>query len=73
VQHEVSTKDTHSQRGMGLGLSICHAILKKHGGHISVEFQLGVGTRVTVYLPASLDETKLSAGESKGVNSNCTD
>jgi len=49
-----STKDTYSQRGMGLGLSICHAIMKRHGGHISVESTLGIGTKVTMYLPASL-------------------
>lgn len=51
-----STKDTYSQRGMGLGLSICHAILKRHGGHISVESTVGIGTRVTMYLPASVKE-----------------
>jgi PAS domain S-box-containing protein len=48
-----STKDTYSQKGLGLGLSICHAILKRHNGHISVESTVGVGTIVTVYLPAS--------------------
>ncbi|MBC7963735.1 MAG: PAS domain-containing protein [Steroidobacteraceae bacterium] len=50
-----STKETYSQRGMGLGLSICHAILKRHGGHISVESELGIGTTVTLYLPASVN------------------
>ncbi|RPJ00320.1 MAG: hypothetical protein EHM36_14820, partial [Deltaproteobacteria bacterium] len=55
-----STKDTYSQRGLGLGLSICHAILKRHGGHIFVESTLGVGTRVTVYLPACVEETNMS-------------
>ncbi|MBC7962642.1 MAG: ATP-binding protein, partial [Steroidobacteraceae bacterium] len=53
-----STKDTYSQRGMGLGLSICHAILKRHSGHITVESKSGIGTRVTVYLPASVEETR---------------
>ena len=52
-----STKDTYSQRGMGLGLTICHAILKRHNGYISVESKFGIGTRVTVYLPASGEET----------------
>jgi len=47
-----STKDTYSQKGMGLGLSICHAILKRHNGHVSVESRVGIGTSVTVYLPA---------------------
>jgi PAS domain S-box-containing protein len=55
-----STKDTYSQRGMGLGLSLCHAITKRHKGHIFVESKLGVGTRVTMYLPASIEEARLS-------------
>jgi PAS domain S-box-containing protein len=49
-----STKDTYSQRGMGLGLSICHAVMKRHNGQISVESTAGTGTRVTLYLPASV-------------------
>lgn len=56
-----STKDTYSQKGLGLGLSICHAILKRHNGHISVESAVGIGTIVTVYLPASRVEAKLTA------------
>jgi PAS domain S-box-containing protein len=49
-----STKDIYSQRGLGLGLSICHAILKRHNGHISVESESGIGTRVTLYLPVAV-------------------
>jgi signal transduction histidine kinase len=55
-----STKDTYSQRGMGLGLTKCHAILKRHGGHISVESKMGNGTCVTVYLPASVQGITLT-------------
>jgi PAS domain S-box-containing protein len=47
-----STKDTYNQKGLGLGLSICHSVIKRHRGHISVESTPGVGTRVTLYLPA---------------------
>ena len=57
-----TTKDTYSQKGLGLGLSICHAILKRHKGHISVESESGIGTRVSVYLPAAVEETKVSPG-----------
>ncbi|MFZ2198123.1 MAG: ATP-binding protein [Thermodesulfovibrionales bacterium] len=48
-----STKDRGSDKGMGLGLAICHSIIAKHGGHIGVESEVGLGTSFHVYLPAS--------------------
>lgn len=44
---------TTKQEGRGLGLSIVHSIVKKHGGHIEVVSQVGVGATFHVYLPAS--------------------
>jgi signal transduction histidine kinase len=38
-------------RGIGLGLSICDAIVKQHRGEISVSSELGRGTIITVLLP----------------------
>jgi signal transduction histidine kinase/ActR/RegA family two-component response regulator len=38
--------------GSGLGLATSYAIVAKHGGAIRLESELGVGTTVTVYLPA---------------------
>lgn len=35
-------------KGTGLGLSISHGIIKDHGGSISVESKVGVGTRFTI-------------------------
>jgi PAS domain S-box-containing protein len=46
-----STKDKTNQKGMGLGLTICYSIIKKHGGHITLESKKGKGTTVTLYLP----------------------
>ncbi len=46
---------TTKQKGSGLGLSTVHSIIKKHGGHITIESKLGVGTTLQVYLPASME------------------
>jgi two-component system cell cycle sensor histidine kinase/response regulator CckA len=47
-----STKDRGTQKGMGLGLTLCYWIIKRHGGHIEVQSEPGKGTAVTLYLPA---------------------
>jgi two-component system, cell cycle sensor histidine kinase and response regulator CckA len=59
-----STKQRGTQKGMGLGLSICHTVIQKHGGAIAVESEPGVGTTFSLHLPASrklLPEKKASA------------
>jgi two-component system, NtrC family, sensor kinase len=40
-------------RGTGLGLSVCHQIVKQHGGTILVESKTGKGTLFTVVLPVT--------------------
>jgi signal transduction histidine kinase/GAF domain-containing protein len=40
-------------QGTGLGLSICHRIVKNHGGYITVDSQIGLGTKFTIVLPGS--------------------
>jgi PAS domain S-box-containing protein len=46
-----STKETVTQKGLGMGLAICYSIIKKHEGHIAVTSQVEKGTTVDVYLP----------------------
>jgi PAS domain S-box-containing protein len=44
-----TTKD--ASKGTGLGMSISYDIIKKHGGHIDLETQVGVGSTFTLVLP----------------------
>jgi PAS domain S-box-containing protein len=42
--------------GTGLGLSICYGIVQDHFGEISVESEVGRGTRFTIRIPDNLGE-----------------
>ena len=55
-----STKMRGAQKGMGLGLTICHSVVLRHGGAIAVESELGRGTSFLVLLPAC-EETPRAA------------
>ncbi len=48
---------TTKDRGSGLGLTICFSIIKKHGGHITVDSKVGIGTTFSIYLPAIDNKT----------------
>lgn len=65
-EHQVKIFDpyfTTKQKGSGLGLATTYSIIRKHGGHISVESQLGAGTTFHVYLPASTGKKMMKQSE----------
>ncbi|MEW6686897.1 MAG: PAS domain S-box protein [Candidatus Edwardsbacteria bacterium] len=47
---------TTKEKGSGLGLTTSYSIIRNHEGYIEVESELGVGTTITFYLPASPKE-----------------
>jgi signal transduction histidine kinase len=47
--------------GLGLGLSICQAIMEKHNGYITVESELNKGSVFTIQLPKAKEESKVKS------------
>lgn len=43
---------TTKHEGSGLGLATVYAIVRKHGGYIEVDSEVGVGTKFRIWLPA---------------------
>jgi signal transduction histidine kinase len=46
-----STKDTYSQKGLGLGLAVCYSVIRRHNGLVTIDSQVGKGTTIAIYLP----------------------
>ncbi len=50
-------------QGTGLGLSVCHGIIKEHNGQIYAESELGKGATFIVELPIVVEEKQLGLAE----------
>lgn len=54
---------TKARRGTGLGLSICYGIVKKLGGTMRVESEVGVGTTFVIRLPVGRGDGEEAADD----------
>jgi signal transduction histidine kinase len=48
-----TTRDDYPRKGLGMGLAIAKAIIKRHKGTITVSSQPVTGTTFHIFLPAS--------------------
>ncbi len=54
---------TTKKRGSGLGLATTYSIVRSHGGHITAESHLGIGSTFKIYLPAAVEGTPRTFAE----------
>jgi nitrogen fixation negative regulator NifL len=45
-------------KGTGLGLAICRRVIEEHRGSIAIESEIGRGTKIIIYLPATNGEAE---------------
>lgn len=52
---------TKARAGMGLGLSVCHGIVRSYGGDIRVASEVGRGTEVRIVMPLGEQSSRAAA------------
>jgi len=60
---------TTKETGNGLGLAICHSIIRKHNGHLLVQSEPDQGTTFTIYLPVHSMQINSSGTRQAGLES----
>jgi signal transduction histidine kinase len=58
---------TKGKQGSGLGLAMSHGIIRRHGGCVDIESELGKGTTFSVYLPVLKNELQPTLAYAEGI------
>ncbi|ALL04892.1 ATPase [Pedobacter sp. PACM 27299] len=61
----MSTRGTLNEKGTGLGLVVCREFMERNDGTISVESELGVGTRFNLFIPVAPPKDDLNNKQMK--------
>ncbi|MFG0884959.1 ATP-binding protein [Vibrio sp. CJQ_6] len=70
---EQGGSNQQGQKGSGLGLYISHQLARRMGGELSLQSELGVGTRVTLTLPFDVTQHQESADKNTAQMLACFD
>jgi two-component system, cell cycle sensor histidine kinase and response regulator CckA len=57
---------TRGGEAAGMGLSVAYAVIRRHGGHIEVTSEKGIGTEIRITIPAASPELPARAGKPPG-------
>ena len=52
IGEKIARLGTQKEKGTGLGLMLCKEFVDMHGGHITVESEIGKGSTFIIHLPA---------------------
>ncbi|MGA1869387.1 MAG: PAS domain S-box protein [bacterium] len=58
---------TTKPSGSGLGLAITYSIIKNHGGHITVDSAVDIGTTFNIYIPALVEDISKPERDTKDI------
>jgi signal transduction histidine kinase len=61
---QADASSTRKVGGVGLGMALTHRLIERMGGFVTVESEPGVGTTFTIFLPAAIEHSIISADDS---------